>query len=136
MRDRRMVSPMTKLRRVLTTVLVAALAFCPLGRVCMTDAAAAGGAESAAESAGHGTSHHAASGHDHAALDDSSTPIRAAAPDGCAALQHCAPFTWGGGIHSAAVPLVFAELSFPRTDGQSAFGIDATPEVPPPKFPS
>jgi hypothetical protein len=115
-----------KLRRFCAALLVAVVAFCPLATACLAHSLVHAGAAATSAAAGHDHSHHA----------DPSAPAKAGVPDGCNAIQHCAPFAWSGDAPSTATVLDFAAVRFPPPGATTATGIVTDPDVPPPRSPS
>jgi len=114
---------MRNTRRLLAAFVVAVVAFCPLAGACLAHASLHGGTVSPSAAADHDHSHHA----------DHSAPVKASVPDGCNAIQHCAPFAWSGDVQSTASVFDFAAVQFPPPAASFAVGMDYDPAVPPPR---
>jgi hypothetical protein len=89
-------------------------------------AAAGGGPAHAGDAEGHDHSHHA----------DHSKPVKAGTPDGCSAIQHCAPFSWTAAVETVCVLFDVAAVRFSSAGAVLVHGIDRDPDVPPPRRPS
>jgi hypothetical protein len=113
------------MRRVGAAFLVVVVALCPLASACLAHSLAHGGVEhSSAADAAHDHSHH----------NDQSKPVNATVPDGCNAIQHCAPFAWSGDVQSTVAEFDFHAVRFPPPAASVAVGMDYDPDVPPPRL--
>jgi hypothetical protein len=99
------------------------MALCPLGSACLAHALAHGGAVSAS---GDGA-------HDHSDHSDHSTPAETSIPDGCNAIQHCAPSAWTAEVRVVVIAFDGAAIRFPPPGAELADGLDYDPAVPPPR---
>jgi hypothetical protein len=112
------------MRRIGAALLVVVIALCPLASACLSHSLAHGGlGQASAADAAHDHSHHG----------DQSNPLDATVPDGCNAIQHCAPFAGSGDLQSTIAEFDFHGVRFPSSAASIAVGMDYDPDVPPPR---